>query len=287
MRRPLVLLAIVLVLFVATLGVWGALIEVERPRGLRVHFLNVGQGDAILVESPSRKKMLIDGGRDRAVLRELSAVLPWWERTIDVVLATHPDADHVGGLFEVLKRYKVHLILQSGVQHDTPQVESLMAMIAREKSNGAQEVLARRGQVVDLGGGVLVEILFPDRDVSSLETNTASIVARVVYGDTAFMLTGDAPQRIEEYLVLLDGERLDADVLKAGHHGSNTSSALAFVGYVSPRWGVFSRGCENSYGHPHQEVVTLFERFSIETRDTCLDGRVTFTSDGRTVVVEE
>lgn len=285
MRRFLPLIVIVFLL-VAAIGVWSVVFEMERPHALEVHILNVGQGDAILIESPTRKRVLIDGGRDRAVLRELSSVLPWWDRRIDVVIATHPDGDHVGGLFEVLKRYEVAYILHSGVAHDTPQTESLLSAIAHEKSSGAKEMLARRGQYLDLGGGARLTILFPDRDVSQVETNTASVVARLTYGETAFMFTGDAPQSIEEYLVLLDGENLHADVLKAGHHGSNTSSALSFVGYVSPEWGVFSRGCENSYGHPHQEVVDLFARFDIETKDTCKDGRVTFVSDGKEVIVK-
>ena len=97
------------------------------------------------------------------------------------------------------------------------------------------------------------------------------------------MWAGDAPQAIEEFLVSLDGSNLKSDVLKAGHHGSRTSSALSFVGYVAPSYAVFSRGCDNSYGHPHKEVVELLARFGIPTLDTCANGRVTFVSDGNTV----
>lgn len=257
-----------------------------REEVLRVVFLDVGQGDAIFIESPSGAQMLIDGGKDQSVLRELSAVMPWWDRSIDVVMATHPDADHVGGLFEVLSRYTVFTALHPGVNHDTPYTESLFEAFAREKNSGMREVLARRGQVISLGDGVRVEILFPDRDVSGVETNTASVVARVVYGDTALMLTGDAPRAIEEYLASLDRDMLSADVLKAGHHGSDTSSSPLFVGSVAPTHVVFSRGCDNSYGHPHPDTRATMERFGIRTYDTCTEGRVVFESDGTQILAK-
>ena len=168
-------------------------------------------------------------------------------------------------------------------------------MLLSVASEGAGETIARRGQIIDLGSTgspqaarAYIEILFPDRDVSRVETNTASIVARLVYGDTSFMLTGDSPQNIEEYLVQLDGSTslttggngLKSNVLKAGHHGSKTSSSELFVGFVGPEYAVFSRGCENRYGHPHAEVVALFKRFEIPALDTCTDGTITLHSDG-------
>jgi len=264
-------------------GVWGVVAEAGSAKKLTVAFLNVGQGDAIFIESPTGEQVLIDGGRDRTVLRELAYVMPWWDKNIDAVFATHPDADHIAGLVDVLERYDVADIFLSGVESDTPQHESLKHAVEDEVLAGAHEYLAQRGTVLDIGGGAYIEILFPDRDVSGLETNMASIVARVVYGDTAFMLTGDSPQAIEQYLVMLDGEALKSTVLKAGHHGSKTSSSEEFVGYVSPEFGVFSRGCDNSYGHPHQETVDLFNRFEIPVMDTCTDGRVIFLSDGEKV----
>lgn len=284
--RTLALWTVVGLLALLCTIVWSVVYERERVKGLTVSFLSVGQGDAILVESPAGKRMLIDGGRDRAVLRELPHVMPWWDRNIDVVVATHPDADHVGGLFDVLERYHVSYILESGVMHDTPQAESLFTAVSREVGSGAKQGLARRGQVIDLGGGAYAQVLFPDRDVTNLETNMASIVLRVVYGQTSFLLTGDSPIVIEEYLVALEGKKLQSTVLKAGHHGSRTSTSPLFVGFVSPEWGVFSRGCDNEYGHPHQEVVAIFEQSGISTKDTCVDGTVTFYSDGTQVVAQ-
>lgn len=274
----------IFVLLLVTICIWTAVAQASTGGKLTVTFLNIGQGDAIFIESPSGAQMLIDGGKNRAVIRELSRVSPLFDRSIDVVLGTHPDADHIGGLPDVLKRYRASLVVQSSVlDPEGADSAAFDAAIAREVTDGAQVLTAERGQVIDLGGGVTFEILFPDRDVPGLETNTGSIVGRLVYGDTSFMLTGDSPKAIEEYLVQLDGEALRSTVLKAGHHGSRTSSSLQFVGFVSPEYAVFSRGCDNSYGHPHEEPIAIFARLGVETFDTCLDGAVTFVSDGKTV----
>jgi len=270
------------ILFLVNAIIWSQLIRGEEHR-LSVSFLEVGQGDAIFIQGPTGTQILIDGGPDRSVLRELGKMMPWWDRTIDVVIATHPDADHISGLIDVLERYRVSYILESGVKNDTPQAESMLRAIANEN---AVYTLARRGQVIDLGEGAQLEILFPDRDVNDVETNTASIVARLVYGNTSFMFTGDSPQEIEKYLVVLDGASLLSTVLKAGHHGSKTSSSIEFVGFVDPEYAVFSRGCDNNYGHPHREIVEIFNRFDVQTFDTCTDGRITFTSDGVTIMHE-
>lgn len=266
---------------VVVCGVTWSALSGARPEGLTVTFFDVGQGDATFIETPSGRQILIDGGPDRSVLRELSRVMPWWDRSIDVIIATHPDADHVSGLIDVLERYDVSYILEPGVVHDTPQAESLLSLIANED---AERILARRGQYIDFGDGVRLEILFPDREVTHLETNTASIVARVRHGETTLLFTGDAPDSIEAYLVSLHGADLKADVLKAGHHGSQTSSSLLFVGYVSPEHAIISRGCDNSYGHPHQEVLSIFTRFDISVLDTCVEGSITFVSDGEGVM---
>jgi competence protein ComEC len=252
----------------------------DRHGLLTVSFLDVGQGDAIFIDAPSGRQVLIDGGRGATVLQRLSSAMPWWDRSIDAVIATHPDADHIGGLIDVLSRYAVGMVVHSSVEGDTRTAAALEEAMRQE---GAQEVTAIRGQVLELGGGAYIEILFPDRAVPHVETNDGSVVARLVYGDTAFMLTGDAPATVEEYLAALDADSLHADVLKAGHHGSKYSSDPIFLGTVGPHFGIFSRGCDNTYGHPAPEVVARFQDFGIPTLDTCTDGTITFVSDGTTV----
>ena len=270
----------ILALLLLSSCIWYAVIQESRNGLLTVSFLNIGQGDSIFIDAPSGRQVLIDGGPSGIVLRELSKVIPWYDRTIDVVIPTHPDADHIGGLIDVLPRYKIEMIVHSDMEGDTATAKALAEGIARE---GARQVIARRGQLIDLGGGAYLEILFPDRSVKNVETNTGCVVTRLVYGKTSFMLSCDAPKEIENYLVRLDGADLHSDVLKAGHHGSKNSSSELFVGFVNPSHGVFSRGCNNKYGHPAPEVVTLFERFGIPTSDTCKDGTIAFVSDGNTI----
>ncbi len=286
----------ILVLFIVTFSIWYVTLNESRGGLLEVSFLDVGQGDAIFIQAPSGRQVLIDGGRGSIVLRRLAAVSHWYDRSIDVVIATHPDADHIGGLIDVLDRYNVGTVVRSSVEGDTQMWRTFIERITRE---GALDVVAVRGHIIDLGDGAYLEILSPDRSVPHVETNTGCVVARLVYGETAFMLSCDAPQAIEKYLVALDGSTrlttgsstsltaggsgLTSNVLKAGHHGSKTSSAISFVGFVGPEYAVLSRGCKNSYGHPHKQTLDTFARLQIPTLDTCVLGTITFVSDGKTV----
>ncbi len=283
-RAKIKLLVLAVLLFACLISIF-ALIQTNRERILKVAFLNIGQGDAILIEAPSGNQILIDGGPGRSVLRELGKVLPFYDRRIDVVLATHPDADHIGGLPDVLEKYKVDLYIESGARHETKLFDALNSKIEKlSASNGKAEIKkmeARKGMVIDLGRGARLEILFPVIDPSEMESNTASIVARLVYGENEFLLTGDSPIAIENYLVNYVGSQsLQSDVLKAGHHGSRTSTSASFVGAVSPQYVVISAGKENKYGHPHQEVLGILNNFGTKILRTDKQGRIIFESDG-------
>lgn len=285
MRKSSRVTAVVLIaLTLVALCIWYAALEEDRRSLLTVSFLDIGQGDSIFIDAPSGNQALIDGGPpDGGILRRLSAVMPWYDRSIDVVIPTHPDADHIAGLIDVLARYRVGLIVHSSVQGDTKTFAAFNAAVTNEEKTGAKDLTAVRGQVIDLGGGATLEVLSPDRALAHADTNDACVVTKLMYGKTAFMLPCDAPQGVEEYLVALGSSTLKADVLKAGHHGSKTASAPLFVGYVAPSYAVYSRGCDNKYGHPNQETITTFARFAIPTLDTCKDGTITFVSDGKTV----
>lgn len=275
---------VILALMLLACVVWIALLHEDRRGILTVSFLDVGQGDAIFVVSPSGRQVLIDGGATTAVLRELSQIMPWYDRSIDVVIGTHADSDHLGGLIEVLPRFRVLTALVPSTHGSTDVWRTYLDALRIEEKTGAQIQIAERGKRIQLESGVYLDVLFPDRPVPKLETNTGCIVMRLVYGSTSFMFPCDAPDEVEKYLVLLDGTKLESNVLKAGHHGSKTSSAALFVGMVNPEVAVYSRGCDNSYGHPSPETVATFERFNIPTLDTCEEGTITFVSDGQTVV---
>jgi competence protein ComEC len=263
------------------------LFSIPTPQGLTVTFFDVGQGDSILIEGPTGVQVLVDAGADTAALRGLGTRLPFWDRTLDAVVMTHPDQDHIGGMADVLGRYEVGHIIDPGVVKGTRAWDVALEAVADEVEAGASHTLARAGQRLMLGGGAYADILYPTKDVSRLkDTNAGSIVMRVVYGKTSIMLTGDAPSKVEQELFLTWGYGLDSDVLKAGHHGSKTSSLPDFVESVSPEYVVFSRGCDNRYGHPHVGVVSYFKSQNVKILDTCEDGSVTFSSDRQTVQVK-
>lgn len=247
-------------LILANLLIWLALWQRGSSNTLRVYFLDVGQGDSILIDTPSRKQILIDGGKNRKVLSEIGKVLPFNDRYIDVVIATHPDADHVGGLVAVAERYEVGLNLDQNS--------------------------ARRGQIINFGDGTVLTILFPDRDVSTWETNDGSVVARLDYGESSFLFTGDATIRTENILMNENKNTLDVDVLKAGHHGSRTSTSLMFAEAVSPEHAVISAGKDNTYGHPHQEVLNILNRVGARIVSTAEEGTIKFETDGEEIEVK-
>lgn len=243
---------------------------------LEVSFLDVGQGDAILIEGPTGVNVLVDGGRDRSVLRELPKQLGFFDRALDAVVATHPDADHISGLSDVLERYRVSYVIDPGMTADTSNFLRLESAISEEQ---AERVLARSGQRLMLGGGAYADILYPDKDVSKGDTNDGSIIIRVVYGDTEFLLTGDAPSFVEDRL---PGD-VRSDVLKAGHHGSRTSTSAAFLAKVSPEVVIISAGKDNSYGHPHQDVLDRIAAAGAQALSTIEEGTIEFESDGTLV----
>jgi competence protein ComEC len=267
-------------LFLANLFVFLALWQKTPGDTLTVSFLNVGQGDAILIETPQKHQMLIDGGKNKKVISEIGKLLPFSDKTIDVVMATHPDADHIGGLPEVLNRYKVNLFIEPDVKGMSALNDELHERLEKKK---VRQLIAQRGQVIDFGDGVKLLILFPNQDVSDWETNDASVVAKLIYGEHSFLFTGDATIKTENVLMNLNSDFLDSDVLKAGHHGSRTSTSLPFARVVSPQYSVISAGKNNSYRHPHEEVLSILSEIGAKILSTIDHGTVSFKTDGHTL----
>lgn len=283
-RGNVVRWGLLFILLAGAVGVY--VVPAAEGRGddniLSVTFLDIGQGDAIFIESPTGVQLLIDGGPpDGGVLRRLSEEMGFFDRSIDMVLATHPDKDHIGGLPDVLDRYDVSEILMTENKSTTSTDRAFVDAAEKEvQQEGARIIYARRGMQFDLGGGVILTVLFPDHDPTYLESNTSSIVARLTYGESEFFFTGDSPKAIEEYLVTLDGKGLQSDVLKAGHHGSHTSSSEIFLNAVHPQYAVISAGKDNQYGHPHTDVMTALHDVGAKTENTAEVGSVTFVSNG-------
>ena len=256
---------------------------------LHVIFLDVGQADSCVIETPSGKVILVDTGGsgqeegDDAGRRILT---PYLQHKgighIDAILLTHPHADHIGGAASLLRRFDVGLLMDNGEPTRSPLVTQYREVAA---SRHVVCKSARRGQSIVCGDGVILEILGPTA-AEALElaethgaANNASLVARLRYGNTAFLLTGDAEGE-EEADILRSGLPLDCDVLKAGHHGSRTSTSPEFLSRAHPRDAVISVGAHNLYGHPSGEVLTRLRDSRIHIYRTDLTGAVLCTSDG-------
>ena len=253
------------------------LTSIKRDENLTFAMLDVGQGDSLFIESPAGMQILIDGGRDKKTLSELSKLIPFYDKSIDMLIITNPDLDHIGGFLDVLKNYKVDVVLEPGTYNDSTIYKSIENEIKRKNTS---RILARAGTRIDIGGGAYIEILFPDRDVSIWDNNDGSVIARLVYGESTVMLTGDATVRTEEIVLEDYGEEdLRSDILKIGHHGSRTSTSKEFLEKVRPKYAVISSGKGNSYGHPHKEILSILESFGVEILRTDTLGTIIFTCD--------
>ncbi|MDP3991026.1 MAG: ComEC/Rec2 family competence protein [Candidatus Nealsonbacteria bacterium] len=264
---------------------WSAVYELSKGAELlEVTFFDVGQGDAIFIETPQRHQILIDGGPDSAVLEKMGKEMPFWDRTIDLIVLTHPERDHMSGLLEVLKRYKVENILWTGVLRDTAEYKEWQRLIQKE---GAKIYIAQAGQRIE-GGEISFDILYPFDSLEGQEfkdSNDTSIIAKLIFNETSFLFTGDATMKVEKRLIN-EGEDIDSDVLKVGHHGSKTSSAGEFIQAVSPGTAVISVGGDNNYGHPYPETLAILEKYGIKILRTDLIGDIKIISDGINFIIQ-
>ena len=254
----------------------------QLPDGrLHVAFLDVGQGDAILITTPTGQQVLLDGGPSPAALTSaLGREMPFWDRSLDLVIMSHPDADHITGLVSVLERYRVDGWADSGYPDDDAVYARCLELLQEQ---GVPRYQVRAGERFDLGQGIALEVLHPPPTLmvgSESDSNNNSLVVRLVWGEASFLLTGDVEAEGER-LLLHSGQPLEADVLKVAHHGSGGSSTEAFLAAVAPRYAVISVGADNHFGHPAPAVLErLGERGATIVR-TDEQGTVEFTTDGR------
>jgi len=248
---------------------------------LHVSFLDIGQGDAILIQRGSQQ-VLIDGGPSPQTLTgELGERMPFWDRTIELVVLTHPHADHLSGLVEVLGRYQVEQVLYPDLEYGSSLYDEWEDLI---EEKGIASTLAQAGQEIDLGEGVTMAVLHPPATLlegTGSDTNNNSAVLRLDSGQVSFLLTGDIEWEAE-FKLIASGAELTCTVLKVGHSGSNTSTSTDFLEAASPQLAVISVGEDNPYGHPYGEVVErLAESLGVENVfRTDYDGTIEFITDG-------
>lgn len=261
------------------------------PLMLMVNFLDVGQGDAILIKTPKGKNVLIDGGPDANVIEDLSKSLPWYENTIDLVILSHPHDDHVGGLVSVFKKYNIKRAAYTGILHNSP---AFLAWLKIVKEKHIPLSIIDKQQRITLDESCYLDIIHPFRSYFGKEMdnlNNSSIVAKLVYGKTSFLFMGDLEESAEKEMILHYSNESEsfftANVLKAGHHGSVTSSGEELLAKVKPSIVVIPVGKDNQFGHPSRRVLKRFEKQGTRIYRTDLDGELIISSDGEELIVEK
>ena len=240
-----------------------------------VAFLDVGQGDAVFIETERAFQILVDTGRGNKVLSALGKVMSPSDKSIDMVVITHPDSDHIGGLASVLRQFDVSYLLVSDMDDITQDANLKRAV---DEESDMHILIADAPSQMQFPPSTLIRVLWSaDGDVIP-EKNARSIVLHIEGEERSFLLTGDIPSSVERELVRLYESSLDVDVLKLAHHGSKTSSSAAFLNATNPRAVVVSAGIDNSYGHPHMEVLDRVGEVLPEAqiRQTAQEGTIRF-----------
>jgi len=273
-----------------SLGLAAALILIaifsqSQSQYLKVIVHDIGQGDAIFIETPEKYQILIDGGPDNSILAKLGKDLPFYDRSLDLIILTHPHDDHVTGLIDVLKRYDVKQILYTGVSHTAPNYIEWLKIIEDKE---IPFKIAQSGQIIKLGETGKLYILYPFEDLTGEKVknlNNTSILCRLIYDSTSFLFTGDA-EKEEEQDLIDHNIYLKSDVLKVGHHGSNTSSTENFLRAVSPKIAAISVGKDNKFGHPSDKALERLESNKIKIYRTDENGDVEIISDGKEIEIK-
>lgn len=247
---------------------------------LTAHFIDVGQGDSAFLELPDGKNMLIDAGTHEYGEKVARYIKALDYDTVDYLVATHPHADHIGGMPEVFEQLEIKNVYMPNAVTDTKTFDNLLDAIEKENCS-VNEVSS--GMNIFSDGELIAEVLAPVSERYE-ELNNYSVVIKVTYGETDYLFTGDCEAEVEQQLLSKD---ITAEVLKAGHHGSNTSSASEFVRRVNPQFAVISCGKNNDYGHPHRETIATFNALGIQMLRTDELGNIVITSDGQNINVED
>ncbi|TFB08195.1 MBL fold metallo-hydrolase [Candidatus Atribacteria bacterium MT.SAG.1] len=288
-RRKLGLLAI-LFLFSANLIVWQIIFYLNKENFLEVTFFDIGQGDAIFIRTPYKSQILIDGGPNSMILGKLAEEMPFWDKTIDLIILTHPERDHIAGLLSVLESYNVKRILWTGVVRNTSQYDKWKEMIEKEN---AEIIIANNSQKIKIGN-VFLDILYPFESLEGKEiknSNDTSIVSRLSFGNNSFLFTGDATKVLENKIISNCKEtencELNSDVLKVGHHGSKTSTSKEFLENILPDIAVILSGKDNPYKHPHEQVLKNLEELGINILRTDQKGDIKIVSNGSYLIINK
>jgi competence protein ComEC len=273
-------LVIIIILILLNYFFWQEIFSYHsRENLLEINFLDIGQGDAILIQDSYNNQILIDGGKGNEIINKLTEHLPIYDHNIEVVLLTHPDYDHLGGLVHVLENYEVDHFFHSGLKKPTHHFEDLMNLLEDNKINAQ---IARQGLCFLFPNQAKLNILYPTSSLVNIETenfNEYSVISKLILGNFSLLLPGDAGFTLEEKL-LENNVDLKSRVLKVGHHGSKYSTTASFLKAISPQVAVISVG-KNPYGHPHPDLLERLKNIPVFRTDK--DGDVTILTDGNSL----
>jgi len=282
-----VILFFIGILFLLNIFAWLEVFDLTKSNNLQVNFLDIGQGDAIFIESPNKHQILIDGGPYSNILQKLQKLMPFYDRTIDLVILTHPDKDHMEGLLEVLQMYKINYILWTGIVRDGPFYQKWITLLEKSEKQGTKIVKAKLSQEIK-AGDVVIDILHPFEDLTGKEFkkegNDTGIVSKLIFGKNTFLFTADISSKAEKELISRE-INLKSDVLKVAHHGSKYSTSDEFLENVMAKIAVISVG-KNSYGHPTPETLQRLEIFGIHILRTDQYGDIKLVSDGNNINIK-
>lgn len=261
-------------LVAANFAVYYGLGQAQEQNFAKLYFFDVGQGDAIYLRTLEGNDVVIDGGPADAVLSKLGQAMPWFDRTIEFLVLTHPHADHLSGLIEILKRYQVKKILVAEVAYDSKTFQTFLEILGNEH---AQIIRPRLGQRIYLDRATVFDVYYPltgKFEKTPRDINDSSVVGKITFGKMNILLTGDAGQEIETLLLGLNLP-VASEILKVGHHGSRHSTSKSFVEKVRPEYSAISVG-RNSYGHPHPEVLGVLAGANTQILRTDERGDIAF-----------
>ncbi len=273
MKKKKIIYGVILLLFVLAI-ILGLIIFGSNKDFLTVNFLDVGQGDAILI-SQGKKQVLIDGGPSgQKMMEKLGTYVPFWDREIEVILITHPDSDHIEGLVSVLQNYKVDVIIETDVASESAVYAKLQDLI---KEKNIQKIKGTRGTKIKISEKNELEILNSQDEnaAAQKETNSSSIVSKLTVGNEKFLFMGDLPSENEIKLISQNVD-LSAEILKVGHHGSKYSTSTDFLNKVGPEEAVISAGKNNRYGHPAMETLDRLKNKKINILRTDVVGDIMY-----------
>lgn len=256
----------------------------QKNNNLEVSFIDVGQGDAIFIKTPEKHQILIDFGSGQGI-NDLNKKIPWWNKKIDLIIITHPHDDHIIGLIQIIKNYKIKNIMYTGIVYDSPAYLELLEEI--EKKN-IPLLVPQENQSIKLGKNCDLNIIFPwenfyNKEIDNL--NNSSIISQLNCQNSKFLFMGDAEEEVENKLLEKNMD-IKSDILKIGHHGSITSSQQEFLEKIAPQMAIIMVGKNNKFNHPSLRILKRLEKLKIKTLRTDLNGTITIISDGKNIYEE-